>query len=80
MEYAAIAIAILGAALGLVSRLRFLLGAMLIVLATTLIYLLSNHYSFLGSLLIVVVAQTLLQGGYFVGLVGLFFSPDFKAS
>jgi hypothetical protein len=71
MEYGAIGvIAALGAAVGLTFRLRFLLGMAAILLAITLIYALSHHYSFLGSLIIVVVAQTLLQGGYFAGLMG----------
>ena len=70
MGYAAIAVAILGAAIGVTFRLRLLLGVVVIVLAITLIFALSHHYSFLDSLLIVVVAQALLQGGYFAGLVG----------
>jgi hypothetical protein len=70
MGYAAIAVAILGAAVGVTFRLRFLLGMVLIVLALTLIFALSHRYGFLDSLVIVVAVQALLQGGYFAGLVG----------
>jgi hypothetical protein len=75
MESAAIAVAILGVSIGATFRLRFLLGVVVLVLAITLFFALSHSYTFLSGLLIVVVAQTLLQGGYFAGLVGrAFFS------
>ena len=75
MEYAAIAVAILGIAIGVTFRLRFLLGMILAVLAITLIFVVSHPYGVLKGLLIIAIAQTLLQGGYFAGLLGrLFFS------
>jgi hypothetical protein len=45
------------------------------MLPITLLFALSYSHTLLESLLIIVVAQALVQGGYFVGLVGrVFFS------
>jgi hypothetical protein len=75
MGIAAIAVAILGVALGLTFRLRFLLGVILTALVMTTIFVSTQSYGVLKSLLIIVVAQVLLQSGYFAGLVarGVFF-------
>jgi hypothetical protein len=70
MEYSALVLAILGGAIGLRFRLRFVLGVAVLVLAISLVFVVSHHYSFGGSLLVILGAQTLLQGGYFAGLVG----------
>lgn len=75
MEYAAVAVAILGIAIGATFRLRFLLGMIFAVLATTFVFVLSHPYGIIKGLLIIMVAQALLQAGYFAGLVGrVFFS------
>ena len=70
MEYAAVAVAMLGCAVGATFRLRFLLGVVLLVLAISLVLLLSHGSGLWGKVLIILVPQALLQGGYFVGLVG----------
>jgi hypothetical protein len=71
MGFAAIAVAILGVGIGV----SFLIGVVVLVLSIALLFAFSYSCSFLNSLLIIVVAQALLQGGYFVGLVGrVFFS------
>ena len=44
MEYVAVAVAIFGVAIGLTSRLRFLLGMVVTVFAMTLIFVLSQPY------------------------------------
>jgi hypothetical protein len=69
MGIAAIGVAILGLALGLTFRLRFLLGVVLTALVMTTIFVWSQPYGVLKSLLVIVVAQVLLQSGYFAGLV-----------
>jgi Mn2+/Fe2+ NRAMP family transporter len=75
MGYAAIALAVLGTAIGMTFRLRFLLGVVILVLVITLIVASSRHYGLLDSMLVVLAAQALLQAGYFAGLVGrVFFS------
>jgi hypothetical protein len=73
MEYVAVAVAIFGVAIGLTSRLRFLLGMVVTVCAITLIFVLSQPYGVLRSLVVIMVAQALLQGGYVTGLVGRHF-------
>lgn len=69
MQVAALILGILGVAVGLTYRLRFLVGMALMMLAITLIYVSSRSYGLPKNLLIVAAAQVLLQGGYFVGLV-----------
>jgi hypothetical protein len=68
MGIAAIAVAILGVTLGLTFRLRFLLGVILTALVMTT-FVSTQSYGILKSLLVIVVAQFLLQGGHFAGLV-----------
>jgi hypothetical protein len=75
MQYAAIALAFLGAAIGARFRLRFLVGVIALLLPITLVLVLVKPYSVRDSLIIIMAAQALLQGGYFAGLVGrVFFS------
>jgi hypothetical protein len=69
MGIAAIAVAILGVTLGLTFRLRFLLGAILTALGMTTTFVSTPSYGIRKSLLVIVVAQFLLQGGHFAGLV-----------
>jgi hypothetical protein len=69
MQYAAIAVAILGCAVGATFRLRFLLGVILLVLAISLVFSLSHGSGLWDKVLIILVPQAVLQGGYFVGLV-----------
>jgi hypothetical protein len=75
MGIAAIAVAILGVILGLTFRLRFVLGVILTALMMTTIFVSTQSYGILNGLLIIVVAQFLLQGGYFAGLVARGFFP-----
>jgi hypothetical protein len=70
MEYTAIAIAILGLIIGATFRLRFLLGIVLLMLPISLVFSISHGYSFLATVLMIVVPQAILQGGYFLGLLG----------
>jgi hypothetical protein len=70
MEYAAVAIAILGFIIGATFRLRFLLGIVLLLLPISLAFSVSHGYGFLATVLMVVVPQAILQGSYFLGLLG----------
>lgn len=70
MEYAAIAIALLGCAVGATFRLRFLLGVIVLLLAISVVFSLSHGHSPWDKALIIMVPQAILQGGYFLGLVG----------
>lgn len=70
MEYAAVAIAILGLVVGATFRLRFLLGIVLLLLPISLVFSVSHGYGLLTTVLMIVVPQAILQGGYFLGLLG----------
>jgi hypothetical protein len=70
MEYTAVAIAILGFTIGATFRLRVLLGIVLLLLPICLIFSVSRGYGLLATILMVVVPQAILQGGYFLGLLG----------
>lgn len=69
MEYAAIAVAVLGWTVGATFRLRFLLGVIALVLTVSLVYSLSHGFGLWDTILIVMGAQAILQGSYFLGLV-----------
>ncbi len=69
MGYAAIVLAILGVAIGLVFRLRFLLGAVTLLLVISLAFAFSRDYGVSGTILAIIVSQVILQGSYFLGLV-----------
>jgi hypothetical protein len=69
MDYAAIALAILGWTIGVSFRLRFLLGIVVLVLAISIVASLSHGSGLWEKALIIVVPQAILQGCYFLGLV-----------
>jgi len=69
MQCAAVAVAILGCVVGATFRLRFLLGVVLLVLTISLVFSLSHGSGLWDKVLIILVPQAVLQGGYFVGLV-----------
>jgi hypothetical protein len=69
MEYAAVAIAILGWTIGATFRLRFVLGIIILVLVISFVASLSHGSGLWDRALIIVVPQAILQGGYFLGLL-----------
>lgn len=69
MGYAAIALAILGFATGIFFRLRVLLVVIAALLLLSITYAFSAGLSFSNSLMMIMAAQTLVQGSYFLGLV-----------
>ena len=69
MVYAAIALAFVGAAVGLVFRLKILLPVLGLLLIVSIAFSLERGFSFLDTALTIVVVQTNLQGSYFLGLV-----------
>lgn len=68
MAYAAIGLCIVGFAVGLTLRLRTLLLFVGIVLVASIVFSLGSRFGFLNTLLTVMVAQTILQSSYFLGL------------
>ena len=69
MGNAAVALALLGFAVGALFRLRILLPILALLLMVSIVFSLARGLTFLDTTLIIVAAQTILQGSYFLGLV-----------
>ena len=69
MEYAALLIALLGLVTGIMFRLRVLLTLIAVLLVITILVSIRSGFGFPGTALAIMVAQTILQGSYFLGLV-----------
>jgi hypothetical protein len=69
MGSAAIALAILGFAVGAVFRLKTLLSIIALVLLLTIVFSLTNGFTFLETALTIMAAQSIVQASYFLGLV-----------
>ncbi|MET0675220.1 MAG: hypothetical protein ABW175_05420 [Bradyrhizobium sp.] len=68
MVYAALGLTILGLSAGLMSRLKVLLLLVGIVLLLSIMISVRGGFSFLGSVAVIVIAQTILQSSYLVGV------------
>jgi hypothetical protein len=79
MGYAAIALAIMGLLTGMMSRLRVLLTIVALLLPVSVAFALSAGFGFLNTALTVLIAQTILQTSYFLGLVAAAFSHRLAA-
>lgn len=69
MGSAAVAIAILGFAVGAVFRLRILLSVLALMLVASVVFSLSRNFDFLHTALTIMATQCIVQGSYFLGLV-----------
>jgi hypothetical protein len=69
MGSAAIALVILGFAVGAVFRLKILLSILALVLVITVVFSLTRGFTFLDTALTIIAAQTIVQTSYFLGLV-----------
>jgi hypothetical protein len=69
MVYSAIALATAGFVVGGVFRFRVLLALVGVLLLLSIVFSLRHGFSFLETALTIVVAQTIFQGTYFIGLV-----------
>ncbi len=69
MEYAAIALAVLGFAVGTLFRLKPLLLVIALLLFFSVVYSLCSGLSWTDGLLTIMAAQTVIQGSYFLGLI-----------
>lgn len=69
MEYAAAALAIFGVAVGMAFRFKVLLPIIGVLLAASIIFSVARGFSFLDTALTVLIAQIILQGSYFLGLL-----------
>jgi uncharacterized membrane protein YbhN (UPF0104 family) len=69
MLFAAIALALVGFAVGVVFRFKVLLPILLLLLLVSIIFSVGRGFGFLETVLTVMVAQTIIQTSYFLGLV-----------
>jgi hypothetical protein len=69
MQYAAVALVVLGWIIGAAFQLWFLLGAIALLLIISLVFSLSHGFTLWDTILIVMVAQAILQVSYFLGLL-----------
>jgi hypothetical protein len=79
MGYAAIALAIIGLVTGMMFRVRVLLTIVALLLLVSVAFAVSAGFSFLNTALTVMVAQTIFQTSYFLGLVVAAFSHRLAA-
>jgi hypothetical protein len=69
MVDAAIALAILGLAVGVAFRLKVLLPILALLLTASVLFSLVRGSTFLDTALTIMAVQSIVQGGYFLGLV-----------
>lgn len=69
MGYAAIAVALLGFAIGTFFRLQVLLVVIALLLLFSIVFSFSSGLSFSDSLFTIIAAQTVVQGSYVLGLL-----------
>jgi hypothetical protein len=69
MGDAAIALAILGFAVGIMFRLKVLLSILALLLIVSVVFSLARGFAFLDTALTIMAVQAIVQGSYFLGLV-----------
>jgi hypothetical protein len=69
MGNAAVALAIMGFAVGVLFRLKILLLILALLLMASIVFSLTRGFTFLDTALTIMAAQTIVQGSYFLGLV-----------
>lgn len=69
MGCAAIALAMLGFAIGLLFRLKILLPFIALLLVVSVTFSVARDFTFLNTALTIMVAQTILQVSFFLGLL-----------
>ena len=69
MGYAAIALATLGFAVGLIFRLKVLLVIIALLFVVSFAFSVARNFNFLDTALTIMAAQTLVQAAYFMGLL-----------
>jgi hypothetical protein len=69
VKYAAIALFVLGMVAGLRLRFHTLLLLLVLLLLISVAFSVLQHIDLVGSLLTIMIAQAIFQGGYFAGLV-----------
>lgn len=80
MMYLAAGLALLGAAIGMAFRWRALLPAIVLVPFVVTIFSVSRGARFDMTATAILIAEAVLQGSYFVGLLLRFLIPAFRSS
>jgi hypothetical protein len=69
MIYSAVGLAVMGVGAGLVFRWKVLLPIIVLLPLAAIVFLVSRGYSYKETAIVIVVAEGILQGGYFLGLL-----------
>jgi hypothetical protein len=69
MGYAALAIALLGFAVGTMFRLQMLLAVIVLLLMFSILFAFGSGLSFFDGILTILAVQTVVQGSYLIGLI-----------
>ena len=69
MGFAAVALVVIGFAVGTMFRIRVLLPILLLLLIASIAFSMVQGFSFLEGALVVFLAQTIIQVSYFLGLI-----------
>lgn len=69
MIYSAIGLAVIGAAVGLAFRWKVLLPVIVVLPVAAIIFSVSRGLSHGDTAIVIIVAEAILQGGYFAGLL-----------
>jgi hypothetical protein len=69
MEYLAVGLAVIGAAVGIAFRWKVLLPIIGLLPFASIIFSVSHGLSFRDAAIVVIATQVILQGGYFAGLL-----------
>jgi hypothetical protein len=69
MGNAAVALSILGFAIGLLFRLSVLLAILALLLLVSIVFSVAHGFTFLDTALTIMAAQSIVQGSYVLGLV-----------
>jgi hypothetical protein len=69
MEYLAVGLAVIGAAVGIAFRWKVLLPIIGLLPFASIIFSVSHGLSFRAAAIVVIATQVILQGGYFAGLL-----------
>jgi hypothetical protein len=69
MEYFAVGLAVVGAAVGIAFRWKVLLPIIGLLPFASIIFSISHGFGFRDAAIVVIATQVILQGGYLVGLI-----------
>jgi hypothetical protein len=69
LEYPSIALAVIGFAVGMTFRSKVLFVVLVPLVPATIVFALGNGFGLPGTALMIMIAQCVVQGSFFVGLV-----------